>query len=460
MEKNDEFIVKIEDMSVEGAGIGHFDGMTFFIKDAVVGDEIKAAVTKMKKGYGFARLVDVINPSVYRVDAKCPVAKRCGGCQVQSLSYDKQLELKYKKVRENLIRIGGFDAEFVDGVMNPVVGMDEPFRYRNKAQYPIGLDKEGNIIAGFYGARSHNVVAIDDCLIGVEENKDILGIIISHMKAYGIKPYDEASGKGLVRHVLIRKGFTTGEIMVCIIINGENISRADELVAKLREIKGMTSISLNINKKKTNRILGDEVKTIWGQDYITDYIGEVAFQISPLSFYQVNPIQTEKLYGLALEYAGLNGNEVVWDLYCGIGTISLFLAQKAKQVYGIEIVPDAIEDAKRNASINSIENATFMVGKAEEVLPAFYNDPEKEQGAKQPDVIVVDPPRKGCDEKCLETMIQMEPDRIVYVSCDSATLCRDLKYLCENGYEIKEVTPVDQFCHSMHVETVVLLSGK
>ncbi|MBE5896244.1 MAG: 23S rRNA (uracil(1939)-C(5))-methyltransferase RlmD [Lachnospiraceae bacterium] len=486
MNKNDEFIVEIEDMSVEGAGIGHFEGMTYFIKDAVVGDKIKAAVTKMKKGYGFARLVEVIESSAYRVDAKCPVAKQCGGCQVQSLSYEKQLELKHRKVRENLIRIGGFDADFVDEVMNPVVGMDEPFRYRNKAQYPIGLDRNGNIIAGFYGARSHNVVPIDDCLIGIEENKDILQLVISHMKKYNILPYDESTGRGLVRHVLVRKGFTTGEIMVCIIINGNKLPAIDELAEALSSIEGMTSISLNINKERTNRILGDKVKMVWGQPYITDYIGDVAFQISPLSFYQVNPVQTEKLYGLALEYANLTGNEVVWDLYCGIGTISLFLAQKAKQVYGVEIVPDAIEDAKRNASINNIENATFMVGKAEEVLPAAYDGYSNECFASQsvsksggvefirnihplnervtidstsktPDVIVVDPPRKGCDEKCLETMIQMQPNRIVYVSCDSATLCRDLKYLCANGYELKQVTPVDQFCHSMHVEVCCLL---
>lgn len=458
MNKNDEFIVEIEDMSVEGAGIGHFEGMTYFIKDAVVGDKIKAAVTKMKKGYGFARLVEVIEPSQYRVKARCPVAKQCGGCQVQSLSYEKQLELKHRKVRENLIRIGGFDADFVDEVMNPVVGMDEPFRYRNKAQYPIGLDRNGNIIAGFYGARSHNVVPIDDCLIGIEENKDILQLVISHMKKYNILPYDETTGRGLVRHVLIRKGFTTGEIMVCIVINGNKLPAIDELAEALSSIEGMTSISLNTNKERTNRILGDKVKTVWGQPYITDYIGDVAFQISPLSFYQVNPVQTEKLYGLALEYANLTGNEVVWDLYCGIGTISLFLAQKAKQVYGVEIVPDAIEDAKRNASINNIENATFMVGKAEEVLPAAYNENVTiDVNGKTPDVIVVDPPRKGCDEKCLETMIQMQPDRIVYVSCDSATLCRDLKYLCANGYELKAVTPVDQFCHSMHVEVVSLL---
>lgn len=459
MNKNDEFIVEIEDMSVEGAGIGHFEGMTYFIKDAVVGDKIKAAVTKMKKGYGFARLVEVIEPSQYRVEARCPVAKQCGGCQVQSLSYEKQLELKHRKVRENLIRIGGFDADFVDEVMNPVVGMDEPFRYRNKAQYPIGLDRDGNIIAGFYGARSHNVVPIDDCLIGIEENKDILQLVIYHMKKYNILPYDETTGRGLVRHVLIRKGFKTGEIMVCIIINGNKMPGVDEMAEALSSVEGMTSISLNINKERTNRILGDKVKTVWGQPFITDYIGDVAFQISPLSFYQVNPVQTEKLYGLALEYANLTGNEVVWDLYCGIGTISLFLAQKAKQVYGVEIVPDAIVDAKRNASINNIENATFMVGKAEEVLPAAYNEKVTiDATSKTPDIIVVDPPRKGCDEKCLETMIQMQPDRIVYVSCDSATLCRDLKYLCANGYELKQVTPVDQFCHSMHVETVVLLS--
>ena len=289
----------------------------------------------------------------------------------------------------------------------------------------------------------------------MEVNEQILNLVLAHMEAYDIPAYDETTGKGLVRHVLIRYGFQSKEIMVCLVVNGSRIPGAEDLIAKLREISGMTSISLNINREKTNVILGRKGKLLWGQEYITDTIGPIAYQISPQSFYQVNPVQTQKLYEKALEYAGLEGNETVWDLYCGIGTISLFLAQKAKQVYGVEIVPAAIEDAKRNATLNHITNAEFFVGKAEEVLPEKY---EKE--GIYADVIVVDPPRKGCEESVLATMVKMQPKRIVYVSCDSATLARDLKYLRGEGYQVEMVQGVDQFPHTVHVETVVLLSHK
>lgn len=358
--------------------------------------------------------------------------------------------------------------------MEPVVGMEDPFRYRNKAQFPCGYDKDGNIVFGFYAARSHQVIPIDDCLLGVSENAKILAVIKEYMEACHIKPYDETTGQGLLRHVLIRKGFHSGQVMVCLIINGDKLPQADRLVESLSEVPGMHSISYNVNKEKTNRILGDKVQLLWGDLCIRDTIHRVreeesggftrtdesvTFAISPKSFYQVNPVQTEKLYSLALEYAGLTGKEIVWDLYCGIGTISLFLAQAAKQVYGVEIVPEAIADARENAKNNQIENATFYVGKAEEVLPAWVEEHADDGDAGlHPDVIVVDPPRKGCDEKCLETMVAMAPERIVYVSCDSATLARDLKYLQGKGYEVLRVRPVDQFCHSMHVETVVLLS--
>ncbi len=472
MKKNDTFTVTITDMSVEGAGIGKYEGMTFFIKDAIVGDTIVAGVTKLKKTYGFARLIEVLTPSVYRVEASCKVAKACGGCQIQNVDYDFQLELKTKKVRDNLQRIGGFAEEFLDEIMEPIVGMEHPFRYRNKAQYPCGYDKDGNIIFGFYGARSHRVVETTDCLLGVEENALILDTIKSYMLANGVVPYDETTGSGDLRHVLIRKGFSSGEIMVCLVVNGASLRNENALVNALTQIPGMKSISINVNTENTNRILGDEIRVLWGAETISDTIcrvketdgtfiptGEsVTFDISPKSFYQVNPVQTEKLYSLALEYAGLTGEEVVWDLYCGIGTISLFLAKAAKEVYGVEIVPEAIEDARHNATKNGIDNATFYVGKAEEVLPAWVKERQKTNAAGlHPDVIVVDPPRKGCDEKCLETMVAMAPSRIVYVSCDSATLARDLKYLTTNGYELQHVRPVDQFCHSMHVEVVTQL---
>ena len=458
MKKNDKITVKIEDIGVNGEGIGKVEGYTLFVKDAIIGDIVEAVITKPKKTYAYAKMINIIEPSKYRVPAKCPVARQCGGCQIQELSYEAQLEFKAKKVRGNLERIGGFSSELLDEIMEPICGMDMPFYYRNKAQFPIGTDKQGQIVTGFYAGRTHQIIPNMDCALGVPVNQEILQNIVDFMKEYHISAYDEETGRGLVRHVLIRYGFKTKEIMVCLVINGDNLPYSDKLVDKLTKIEGMTSISYSVNRENTNVIMGKEIGVLWGQGYITDYIGEVKYQISPLSFFQVNPVQTEKLYGLALEYADLKGEETVWDLYCGIGTISLFLAQKAKKVYGVEIVPQAIDDARNNAKINAIENAEFFVGKAEEVLPEYYARYEREHGTKAyADVIVVDPPRKGCDETLLQTMVQMQPERIVYVSCDSATLARDLKYLCENGYEMKRVRAVDQFPMTTHVESVVLL---
>lgn len=461
MKKNEIVEITIEDIGVNGEGIGKIDGYALFVKDALIGDRIEAKITKAKKNYAYARLMKILEPSPDRVEAKCPVARQCGGCQIQELSYEKQLKFKEKKVRGNLERIGGFSAELLDEVMEPICGMENPFYYRNKAQFPFGTDKEGNIITGFYAGRTHQIIPNTECALGVKQNKQILELIVEFMNTYHVTAYNEETGEGLLRHTLIRYGFKTGEIMVCLVINGDKIPHSEKLVDKLIGIPGMTSITLNVNKERTNVILGREIQVLWGQGHITDYIGNVKYQISPLSFYQVNPVQTEKLYGLALEYANLKGEETVWDLYCGIGTISLFLAQKAKQVYGVEIIPQAIEDAQNNAKINAIENAEFFVGKAEEVLPAYYRDYEKEYGEKaHADVIVVDPPRKGCEGSLLRTMVDMEPEKIVYVSCDSATLARDLKILCENGYEIEKVRAVDQFPMTVHVETVVLLGRK
>ena len=460
MNKNDIVTVEITDIGVSGEGIGHVDGYTLFIKDAVIGDVVEAKVMKAKKNYGYARLMKVITPSEYRVEPKCAFARRCGGCQIQEMSYDRQLVFKDQKIRGNLERIGGFTKDRIDTVMQPVVGMEHPFGYRNKAQFPFGTDKEGNPITGFYAGRTHDIIANTDCALGVEQNKEILEIILQYMRENKIKSYNEKTGKGLIRHALIRYGFKTKEIMVCLVINGKKLPKAERLIEKLIQIEGMTSITISPNTRRDNVIMGDSYEILWGQGYITDYIGNVKYQISPLSFYQVNPVQTEKLYGLALEYADLKGDETVWDLYCGIGTISLFLAQKAKQVYGVEIVPQAIDDAKENAKINAIDNAEFFVGKAEEVLPEYYAEYEREHNGEtaHADVIVVDPPRKGCDETLLETIVKMQPEKVVYVSCDSATLARDLKYLCANGYEIKMCRGVDQFPQSVHVETVVLLS--
>ena len=461
MQKNDLVTVAIEDIGVGGEGIGKVDGYTLFIKDAIIGDVVEAKIVKAKKNYGYARLMNIVTPSENRVEKPaCPMARRCGGCQIQEMKYGAQLAFKEGKVRGNLERIGEVPTELLDKVMQPIVGMEEPFHYRNKAQFPIGTDKEGHIITGFYAGRTHSIIPNTDCALGVAVNQKILEIILHFMENNHISAYDEEKHKGLVRHVLIRYGFKTDEIMVCLVINGEKLPHAEKLVDKLCKIPGMTSITISVNKAKTNVIMGNEIKLLWGQTYITDYIGNVKYQISPLSFYQVNPVQTEKLYGLALDYANLNGNETVWDLYCGIGTISLFLAQNAKQVYGVEIVPQAIDDARNNAKINDITNAEFYVGKAEEVLPEYYREYQESHGGEtaHADVIVVDPPRKGCEESLLQTIVDMQPEKVVYVSCDSATLARDVKFLRENGYELKKITPVDQFPNTVHIETVVLLS--
>ena len=456
--KNDMVTLDIVDCGMNGEGIGKADGFTVFVKDAVIGDRITAKIMKAKKNYGYGRLMEILVPSPDRTDPVCPSARQCGGCQLQALSYRKQLAFKEEKVRGHLERIGGF----TDLPMEPIIGMDEPFHYRNKAQFPIGRNRDGRIITGFYAGRTHSIIENRDCVLGIPQNREILDRVISYMEKYDVEPYDETSGKGLIRHVFTRCGYHTGELMVCIVANGSSLPHQKELVESLREISGMTSITLNINKKRSNVILGDKVKVLWGQEYITDKIGDISYQISPLSFYQVNPKQTWKLYSKALEYADLHGEETVWDLYCGIGTISLFLAKKAKSVRGVEIVPAAIENARSNARLNGIENAEFFVGKAEEVLPDYYDRYAKEHPGEnaRADVIVVDPPRKGCDETLLDTIVEMQPEKVVYVSCDSATLARDLKYLCERGYQVKKVCPVDMFPMTVHVETVVLLGRK
>ena len=472
--KDDIVTVEIQDMGMDGEGIGKIDGFTFFVKDAVIGDQAEVKVMKVKKGYAYARLMNVIVPSPNRRKPKCLYHRQCGGCQIQALDYKAQLAFKENKVKNNLSRIGGFSRELIEQVTEPILGMEEPFYYRNKAQFPISMDKNGEPVAGFYAGRTHSIIPNTDCALGVKENKIILEILLDYMKKYKITPYNEVTNKGMIRHILIRKGFTSGEIMVCIIINGEKLPQADKLVEALRKVRGMTSISINVNKENTNVIMGKTCRTIWGQDTISDVIhmrsiesinegkavvpsddSGITFAISPLSFYQVNPVQTEKLYSLALDYAGLTGTETVWDLYCGIGTISLFMAKRARQVYGIEIVEQAVMDARENARRNHIENAQFYMGKAEEVLPGFY-----EKVGVYADVICVDPPRKGCDAACLETIVKMTPKQIVYVSCDSATLARDLKYLCANGYELRRVRTVDLFAQTVHVETCVLLSRR
>ncbi len=472
--KNDIVSVTITDIGNSGEGIGKADGYTLFVKGAVVGDVVAAKVLKAKKTYGYAKVEEVLTPSACRVTPTCPVAGRCGGCQLQFMDYKAQLSFKERKVKECMERIGGitFGAvaeEIAAGRPEflPILGMEHPVHYRNKAQYPVGRDKNGKIVTGFYATHSHTIVSCDTCEIQAPVNEVICRTVRNHMEQYGILPYEEETHQGLVRHILTRVGAVTGEVLVCLIINGTKLPQAEQLAAALKDAVAdfsakdaaapalkLVGVCLNVNKERTNVILGEKILPVWGETYITDYIGEVAYRISPLSFYQVNPVQTKALYGKALEFAGLTGQEIVWDLYCGIGTISLFLAQKAKQVYGVEIVPQAIADAKENARCNKIQNAEFFVGAAEEVLPEKYRE---SNGSMRADVIVVDPPRKGCEETLLQTLIQMEPERIVYVSCDPATLARDVKYLEENGYRLKKAQPVDMFGSSVHVETVALL---
>ncbi len=415
-QKNDVVTVKIENMGNDGEGIAKAEGYTLFVKDALPGDVAEVKIVKAKKQYGYGRLIRILEPSKDRVEAPCPLHQKCGGCQIQALSYPAQLRYKEEKVRGHLERIGGF----TDPPVLPVMGMEDPFRYRNKAQFPFGTDREGRIVTGFYAGRTHSIVPNTDCMLGVPENKEILEIILAFLKERNIPVYDERTGKGLLRHALIRKGFRTGELMVCLVLNGRSLPGAQELADRLFALPGMASFTLNVNEKNTNVIMGAEILPVRGRTYMLDAIGPVRYRISPLSFYQVNPVQTEKLYQTALEYAGLTGREIVWDLYCGIGTISLFLAGKAEKVYGVEVIPDAVKDARSNALLNGITNAEFYEGRAEELLPEKY----KQEGIRA-DVIVVDPPRKGCDQACLETMLLMKPERIVYVSCDSATLARE-----------------------------------
>lgn len=463
LEKNQEYEITIEDIGNDGEGIGRIDGMAVFVKDAMPGDVARIKIIKDKKKYAYGRLMEIIAPSKDRVNPVCPHARACGGCSIMHVSYEKQLAWKQDKVANCMKRIGGIDNP--EAIMEPIVGMSDvndgfpAIRYRNKAQFPVGRDKNGNVVIGFYAGRTHSIIDTDVCYLQHPINDVIVEKFRQFLVKNNVEPYDEETHSGLVRHLLTRVGRQTGEVMLCVIVNGKEIVGNDEknieseFVECMKDIEGVSSIILNVNQEKTNKILGDKCRTLWGKDTIEDYIGNVKYQIGPLSFYQVNPAQTEKLYSKALEYAELNGDETVWDLYCGIGTISLFLAQKAKRVMGVEIIPEAIDDARKNAKLNDIENVEFFVGKAEEVLPREY-----EKNGVYADVIVVDPPRKGCDIVTLETMLTMSPKKIVYVSCDPATLARDIKILTEKDYMVRKMCAFDQFSHSGHVETVALLS--
>lgn len=446
--KDREYEVDVVDIGQGGVGIGKHDGFTVFVDGGLISDKLKVKITKSKKNYAVGEIVGIVEKSPFRVDRVCSdKLSNCGGCQIQELDYQKQLDIKTNEVKQTINRIG----KLHDTLVHPTLGMENPFRYRNKAQFPI-QKINGKTVIGFYKKKSHDVIPTDKCIIQHDVNDKIIKIIKTYIKAYNVSIYDEKTHTGVLKHLVTKVGFKTKEVMVVLVANGKKLPYLNELASVLKEnVPGFKTLVLNTNREKTNVILGKENKVIYGDGKINDYIGDLVFEISPLSFFQVNPSQTEVLYNKALEYADLKENDTVFDIYCGIGTISLFLAQKAKKVYGVEIVGDAIKDAKINAKLNKLENTEFFVGKAEEVVPKLYKE------GKTANVVVVDPPRKGCEESVLDTIVSMEPDKVVYVSCNPSTLARDLAYLDERGYKCKEIQPVDMFPHTMHVESVALL---
>jgi 23S rRNA (uracil1939-C5)-methyltransferase len=463
-----EYVVDVAGLGHDGEGVGRYEGYTLFVPGALPGERVRVRVGKVKKQYGFASLLDVVEPSADRVAPPCAVYDACGGCQLQHLSYEAQLRAKRRIVVDALQRIGKLAVASADSapteaggspdaadrppvIVHPTIGMADPWRYRNKVQVPIG-EQQGGLIGGFYEQGSHRIVDMDACLIQQEESDEIVLRVKRIGSALGLTAYREDTHTGLLRHVVVRTARRTGEIMVVLVTNGDRLPNAERLVEAIREaVPGVVSVCQNINTARTNVVFGGETRVLWGQEVIYDYIGDVKFAISPRSFFQVNPVQTEVLYGKALEYAALSGEETVIDAYCGIGTISLFLAKRARRVYGVEIVPEAIADARRNAELNGMPNVEFAVGEAETVLPRWL-----EEGVA-PDVVVVDPPRKGCDPALLDTLLAMKPPRVVYVSCNPATLARDLRVLEDGGYRTVEVQPVDMFPHTVHVECCVLI---
>ena len=500
LQKNDLITLEITDLTEECQGVGKKDGLIFFVKDSVMGDVVEARILKVKKNYAYAKVEELLKPSPYRIAPLCPVAGKCGGCQLQHLSYEKELAWKEDRIAQSLIRIAGLSPEEVErkkeGILGGVLS-----RYRNKAQYPVqsrkeirsggatsvsdwkvngkwpgknkieAKEKSSDLSMGFYGFHSHRIIETKDCLINSAENPLILNCIKDWAREYKISGYEEETGKGLLRHIFLRKGFSTGEILLCLVLNGKSLPHGKELWERLQDLSlsveeggqvqgSIVGLCVNINEGSGNAILGRETRCLYGKDSIEDKIGELSFSISVPSFYQVNPVQTEKIYGKALEYAALTVEETVWDCYCGIGTISLFLAQKAKQVYGLEIVPEAIENAKKNAEKNGLQNAEFFVGAAEEVLPKWVEEQKREgkDVGNLVDVVSLDPPRKGCDETCLSAVLELSPKRIVYVSCDPGSLARDIKYLGEGGYALEKWVGIDNFPRTGHVECVVLMS--
>jgi len=448
VQKNDTISLYIEDLTHEGNGVGKVDGYPLFVPHGLPGEEAIVKVVKVNKNFGFGKLVEVTKRSPDRVEPPCNVYYQCGGCQLQHMSYDLQLSMKRGQVMNVMKKV----AHLEHVPVHPTLGMKDPWRYRNKVSIPVG-EKDGELITGFYQQRSHRIIDdMETCVIQDELNDRMIEAVRRIATKLGITAYDEKTDRGMLRHIMVRSGETTKETMIVLVTRTKKLPNKERLVTELIETyPNIKSIVQNINDRQTNVILGRKNELLYGEPYIHDKIGDITFAISALSFYQVNPSQTEVLYGKALEYAQLTGNETVVDAYCGIGTISLFLAQKAKKVYGVEIVSEAIEDAKNNARLNNIENAEFFVGQAEKVMGWW-----KAQGLR-PDVVVVDPPRKGCEVDFLDAVLDMQPKRVVYVSCNPSTLARDLRILEDGGYETKEVQPVDMFPQTNHVECVALI---
>ena len=457
-EKNKFYTMQIDDLSKYGGGVGRIDGFTVFVENTLPQETVYIKILSVSKSYAYGKLVTIISPSPDRITPQCQYAARCGGCALQHFAYDAELRQKQKLVRDAFERIGGFRD--IDSCMEDIIGMEADCleHSRNKAQFPVcrnfNADNGNTVEIGFYAQSSHRVIDISNCPISNRANEEILSVCREFITQNKIEPYNEITHSGLVRHIFTRVGFSTGEIMVCIVINGKTLPYSERLIDKLKKINGMTSIVLNINTERTNVILGKKIISLWGRDYIYDYIDDIKFKISPLSFFQVNPTQMKVLYKRALDMANPADNQICIDAYCGIGSISLYFAKHMKKIYGIEIIPDAVSDARENAELNGIVNAEFILGKSEEKISELIHEDNI-----VPNLIVVDPPRKGCDVKLLDAVLEKKIEKIIYISCDPATLARDVKHLCANGfYKIEKIQAVDMFPRTMHVETVVLLS--
>ncbi|WP_297522367.1 23S rRNA (uracil(1939)-C(5))-methyltransferase RlmD [uncultured Clostridium sp.] len=453
IEKNKEYILDIISQGYEGEGVAKIDdNFPIFVEGALAGEKVKVIIVKAKKKFAYGKIVEIIEKSPNRVDMKCE-HRVSGGCNLQHYSYEAQLDFKYDRVKECIRRIGKLD----DSIVKLPIGMENPDKYRNKVQLPIGI-RNGKLSIGFFAARSHEIMDMESCIIQDEVADKVISLTRNWIKEHNIKPYNiegEYDESGILRHIMVRRGFKTNEVMVVIVTNGRKLPHAEEFIKTITEnVEGIKSVVQNINSEKTNVILGQENITLWGEDTISDYIGEFKFNISPESFFQVNPAQTEVLYGKALEYANLAGEETVIDAYCGTGTITLFLSKNAKKVYGVELIEKAIENAKENAQINNVDNVEFIIGESEVAIPQLIND------GIRADVIMLDPPRRGCDVMLLNAITSTDVKRIVYVSCDPSTLSRDLAILDERGYKAVEVQPVDMFPHTPHIESVVLLEKK